>query len=47
MPDVTGQTKGERLFARVGALHAIQTRTIVELDALLPSILDKAFKGEL
>ncbi len=47
MPDVTRQTKGERLFARVSALHAIQARTIVELDALMPSVLDKAFKGEL
>jgi len=33
--------------ARVDALKKIQTETAFELEALLPSILDKAFKGEL
>jgi type I restriction enzyme S subunit len=33
--------------AKVDALKALQTQTAAELDALLPSILDKAFKGEL
>jgi hypothetical protein len=31
----------------VGALKRLQAETAAELDALLPSILDKAFKGEL
>ncbi|MGZ3646734.1 MAG: restriction endonuclease subunit S [Ktedonobacteraceae bacterium] len=35
------------LQAKVDALKQLQTETQAELDALLPSILDKAFKGEL
>jgi type I restriction enzyme S subunit len=35
------------LQAKVDSLKAIQAQTQAELDALLPSILDKAFKGEL
>lgn len=43
-----------RIVAELDALHAggdalkrLQAETAAELDALLPSILDKAFKGEL
>jgi type I restriction enzyme S subunit len=35
------------LQAKVDAVRALQTETAVELDAMLPAILDKAFKGEL
>jgi len=35
------------LQAKVDALKGLQNETAAELDALLPSILDKAFKGEL
>jgi type I restriction enzyme S subunit len=35
------------LYAKVDALRAHQTATQRDLDALLPAILDKAFKGEL
>ncbi len=35
------------LQSRVDALKQMQAKTSAELDALLPSILDKAFKGEL
>jgi type I restriction enzyme S subunit len=35
------------LQAEVDRLQKLQTETSLELDALLPSILDKAFKGEL
>jgi type I restriction enzyme S subunit len=35
------------LQSQVDALKRLQTETAAELDALLPSILDKAFKGEL
>ena len=35
------------LQARVSALRAARAETEKELYALLPSILDKAFKGEL
>ena len=35
------------LQAKVDSLKALQAQSAAELDALLPSILDKAFKGEL
>jgi type I restriction enzyme S subunit len=35
------------LQAKVDALMTLQAETADELAALLPSILDKAFKGEL
>jgi type I restriction enzyme S subunit len=47
IPTIEKQTQGERVFAQVDALKKRQTETAAELDALLPSILDKAFKGEL
>jgi type I restriction enzyme S subunit len=37
----------DRLQAQVDALKALQAETSAELDALKPSILDKAFRGEL
>ena len=47
MPTVEKQAQGERVFGGVDGLKKLQGNTAVELDALLPSILDKAFKGEL
>jgi len=35
------------LQAKVDSLKALQAQSAAELDALLPSILDKAFKGDL
>ena len=35
------------LARQVAALARLQSETAAELDALLPSVLDKAFKGEL
>jgi hypothetical protein len=35
------------LQAKVDCLKALQAQSHAELDALLPSILDKAFKGEM
>ena len=35
------------LQAEVDALKRLQAGTATELDALLPSVLDRAFKGEL
>ena len=35
------------LQARVDVLKKLQSETATELDALLPSILDKAFSGNL
>jgi len=37
----------DTLNGRVDALKRLQSETAGELDALLPSVLDKAFKGEL
>lgn len=37
----------DNLQSKVDALKHLQAETFEELDALLPSILDKAFKGEL
>jgi type I restriction enzyme, S subunit len=33
--------------ARLASLRELQSETQKELDALLPSVLDRAFKGEL
>ncbi len=41
---------GNRLLfclAKFNLLRELQSQTVEELDALLPSVLDKAFKGEL
>ncbi len=35
------------MIAKVNALRELQSQTGEELDALLPSVLDRAFKGEL
>ena len=35
------------LRVEVNALKHLQAQTAAELDALLPAILDRAFKGEL
>jgi type I restriction enzyme S subunit len=37
----------DALQAQVDMLKKLQAQTAEELDALLPSILDKAFKGQL
>ena len=47
MPDIEQQKQGEVLFAEVDVLKRLQAETAAELNALLPAILDKAFKGEL
>jgi type I restriction enzyme S subunit len=40
-------SKLDALQAKVDAVKALQTETAAGLDAMLPAILDKAFKGEL
>ena len=37
----------DALQAEVDSLKALQAQSAAELDALLPSVLDRAFKGEL
>lgn len=46
-PPFNKQLWFNRLQAQVAAIHQTQTDNQVELDALLPSLLSKAFKGEL
>jgi type I restriction enzyme, S subunit len=46
-PDQETQSAIKQCVSRVSAIRAIQSETAVELDAMLPSILDKAFKGGL
>ncbi len=36
-----------RTMSGVNALKRLQAETVAETDALLPRILDRAFKGEL
>jgi type I restriction enzyme S subunit len=36
----------DALQAEVDALKRLQAKTAAELDALLPALLDRAFKGE-
>jgi type I restriction enzyme S subunit len=38
---------GHTVEQKIEALKQIQGETAAELDEMLPSILDKAFKGEL
>ena len=37
----------DELQAKVDALRRLQAETGAELDALMPAVLDRAFKGEL
>jgi hypothetical protein len=47
MPDINQQHQGEMLFKEVDALKRLQAETAADLDALLPAVLDRAFKWEL
>ena len=51
MPTLHEQSRSveelEAVRAKVDELNRLQGETAVELDALLPSVLDRAFKGEL
>lgn len=47
MPTISNQERAIRILKRAGKVLHIQQHSAAELDALLPSILDKAFKGEL
>jgi type I restriction enzyme S subunit len=44
---MNGLAELNALQADMDALKRLQAETTAELDALLPAILDKAFKGEL
>jgi len=47
IPSLEAQRRFDSLLMSVAKLKAQQTEAIAELDTLLPSVLDKAFKGEL
>jgi len=47
LPSMETQMTLRKVRAEVDALKRLQTETAAELDALLPAILDRAFKGEL
>jgi type I restriction enzyme S subunit len=47
MPEYGKQLWFDALYQKVNSIEEIQSESAPELAALLPSILDKAFKGEL
>lgn len=47
MPTVEQQRKALHIFEKLNNLKKAQSETSIELDALMPSILSKAFRGEL
>ena len=47
VPDYKKQLWFNQLQQKVALIKQAQTDNAVELDALMPSILDKAFRGEL
>jgi type I restriction enzyme S subunit len=47
IPHIDKQRGFDALQTQVDALKRLQAETAAELDALLPSLLDRAFKGEL
>ncbi len=47
LPSMQRQLQLREIKTKVDALKQLQAETQAELDSLLPSILDKAFKGEL
>lgn len=47
VPPMTVQDKIANMLTKVSKLKPFQSETSTELDALVPSLLDRAFKGEL
>ncbi len=47
LPSRTTQERFRKVRAEAEGLKRLQTETAAELGALMPSILDKAFRGEL
>ena len=47
VPGIDRQREFSALQAKVAAIHQAQAANQAELDALLPAVLDRAFKGEL
>jgi len=47
LPSMLKQERLREVKGKVDVLKGLQATTAAELDALLPSILDKAFRGSL
>jgi len=47
VPEYEKQQWFEALYSEVERMKQLHAETVNELDALVPSILDKAFRGEL
>lgn len=47
LPPMHVQMKLREIISKIAPMREMQAQTSTELDAMLPSILDKAFKGEL
>ena len=47
LPPMEWQNRLAEVYTEVDALKRLQAETAAELDALLPSILDRAFRGQL
>lgn len=47
MPSIEDQRRAISMFSAIRAVQGLQSETSAELDAILPAVLDKAFKAEL
>ena len=47
MPSIQEQERAIDMFNSIGSVRGLQAETAAKLDALMPAILDKAFRGEL
>ncbi len=47
MPSLADQRRAVAMFSSLKSVQNLQSQTAEEMDAMLPAILDKAFKGEL
>jgi len=47
MPSLSDQKRAVAMFATINTVRELQFEIVPELDAIIPAILDKAFKGEL
>ncbi len=47
MPSLADQRRAVAMFSSLKSVQNLQSQTAEELDAMLPAILDKAFKGQL
>jgi type I restriction enzyme, S subunit len=47
LPPIKNQYRLQKISSSVNDIRHLQTQTATELDALLPAILDRAFKGKL